>query len=373
MTPSVAALLTDSQPRPPVTSLEEHRFFEAAMYTDPALLPVEMERIFRRTWQYVGDRTDLPDPGMVMVADVAGLSVLVVRDADHSLKAFHNVCPHRASPLRYEEAACLKHLVCPYHGWVFDFNGQLQGTPAQKRFPDGFCLEDFSLTSVRVEQWDGFIFVSLDAAVPPLTEFLSPIPEDLRGYRTPATTRLVRSQYLVQCNWKNFHDNTLCDYHVAIAHPYTLSPLQGPVRLYEHEFGKYVNLLYTPTPADWRSNHSPLEHLSDRVRHGFFTYGIFPNLHSFALPNGICGWIKIEPITVNTCRVKVDVYGIPEISPDPATIERDFNATTQEDIVLTEGVQRGYTSGAYTAGIANGLEARILHQQRLIRQYLHAA
>jgi phenylpropionate dioxygenase-like ring-hydroxylating dioxygenase large terminal subunit len=231
-------------------------------------------------------------------------------------------------------------------------------------------LEDFSLKPVRVEQWNGFIFVSLDEAVPPLTEFLDPMPHDLQGYRTPTSTRLLRQQYVVKCNWKNFHDNTLCDYHVAIAHRTTLSPLQGPVRLYEHHFGKYVNLLYTPTPMDWRSRHRTLEHLGDRVRYGFFTYGIFPNLHSFALPNGICGWIRIDPITVETCQLTVDVYGVPGVSPDSDTLERDFGETTQEDIVLTEGVQRGYASGVYTAGVANGLEARILHQQRLIREWL---
>lgn len=348
-----------------------HRFLDASRYTDPAWLPLEQQHIFRKTWLYVGDAADLNEPGAVKAVEVAGVSVLIARTEAGTLNAFHNVCPHRASPFLYDDAVHVtKNLVCPYHGWVYGLDGQLLGAPMVKRFPDGFSCQDFPLQSVRVETWEGFMFVCFDEAAPPLLEYLNPISTDMVGYRTADTRHLFNRTYEIACNWKNFHDNTLCDYHVPIAHRDTLSPLQGPVALYQHEFSEYVNLLYTPTPTEWRAKNAVLEHLPDRNRLGFYTYGIFPNLHFSALPNGVFAWINIIPRTAGTCTVSIDVYGIPGFSPDAEAIARDFNATTQEDITLTEGVQRGYASGAYTAGIANGLEARIMHQQALIRKFI---
>ncbi|HEY9647729.1 MAG TPA: aromatic ring-hydroxylating dioxygenase subunit alpha, partial [Chroococcidiopsis sp.] len=335
------------------------------------VLQQEMATIFQRTWLYVGDIADLAAPDAVKVVAIAGRSVLISRAEDGTLQAFHNVCPHRASPLFYETGVHhAKHWVCPYHGWVYDRSGQLRGMPAPKRFPDEFRCADFPLVAVRVDEWAGFVFVCFDPAAPPLLDYLHPIPTYMAGYRTADTKLLVRRDNPVACNWKNFHDNTLCDYHVAIAHRETLSPVQGPVRLYEHEFHPYVNLLYTPTTPAWRAENPVLEHLPERNRLGFYTFGIFPNLHLFAFPNSMFGWVQITPLTAETCQVTADVYGVPGLCPLPSIMEADFDATTAEDICLTEGVQRGYASGAYTAGVANGLEDRILHHQRLIRRYL---
>lgn len=360
---------TARQPAPAIAP--NHFFLEASRYTDPAWLPLEQQYIFRKTWLYVGDALDLAEPGAVKAVEVAGTSLLIARTETGSLNAFHNVCPHRASPFYYDDAVHVtKTLVCPYHGWVYGLDGQLKGAPMIKRFPDGFSCADFPLQAVRIEEWEEFMFVCFDEAAPSLVDYLNPIPRDMQGYRTASTQRLLKRNYEVACNWKNFHDNTLCDYHVPIAHRETLSPVQGPVALYQHEFSDYVNLLYTPTTPDWRAANPVLEHLPDRNRLGFFTYGIFPNLHMFALPNGVFGWVSIIPRTVGTSTISVEVYGTPGISPTAEAIAADFNATTQEDIILTEGVQRGYASGAYTAGVANGLEARIMHQQALIRKFM---
>lgn len=349
--------------------LQENTFFPAAMYTDPRLLPLEFQML-QGSWQYVGDSANLA-PGEVLVADVAGLSVLITRDRSGSLQAFHNVCPHRAARLYPESGIyCAQHLICPYHGWVYDFKGELIGTPAKRRFPEGFCQAAFPLQPVRLESWDGFLFVCFDAEAPSLPDFLHPIPDLAKGYRTAATQRILQQQYHIGCNWKNLHDNSMCDYHVAIAHRHTLHSLQGPVGLYEYEFWEYVNLLYTPTTADWRSANPVLEHLPERNRLGFFTYGIFPNQQLLALPDGLLIWVRIDPVTVDRCQLTLDVYGIPGVTAPSEEIDRSFRETIEEDIVITEGVQQGYASGAYQPGIANELEARVLHQQKLMRRFL---
>jgi phenylpropionate dioxygenase-like ring-hydroxylating dioxygenase large terminal subunit len=359
-----AALLANAQ---------EPIFFESILYSERDLLPLEGKYIFRRTWLYIGDSTSLSQPGDVLVTEAADSSILIVRSQDGNLKAFHNVCPHRASLLCANSGIQqLKQFICPYHAWVFNLEGQLIGTPHLEGLPALFRQEDYSLKPLRCEQWQGFIFVSFTDNVPPLREFLGDIPSLLGGHRTKATKLLVKKQYRVACNWKTFHDNTLCDYHLPAVHPKTLNPVQGPVHLYEHHFSEYVNLLYTPTTSQWREKHQVLEHLTERIRLGNFTYGIFPNLHLVALPNGMLGWLRIDPITVDTCQVNLEIYGIPGITEKPAQLEAGFDAVTHEDIAITEGVQRGYASGAYTPGVAHQLEARIIHHQRLIRRFLLA-
>ncbi len=350
--------------------LAERFLLEARHYTDPALLELEYQAIFRRTWIYLGNEAQLAQSGSVLVTKVADCSILLVHTPEGELKAFHNVCPHRAAPFLQTGSHQVKHLICPYHAWVYDLNGCLVGIPSQDRFASNFCPDDFPLYSVRVEVWEGFLFVCLDPLAPPLLEFLGSIPRIITGYRSEATQLLVCKHYPVQCNWKNYHDNTLCDYHVAIAHRETLNPVQGPIRFYEHSFDIYVNSLYTPTTKQWRAKHQVLEHLPERNRNGFFTFGIFPNLHLLILPDGIMAWIRIDPLSVNRSQVVLEIYGIPGISPSTATLVQEFENFMQEDIALTEGVQRGYASGTYRPGPVNNLEARIVHQQQLICQFL---
>lgn len=346
---------------------------EASAYTDPALLTTELYRIFRRTWLYVGDRQDLMQSQTVRVLDVAGTSILLTQTQDGQLYAFHNVCPHRAAQFCAEPGLYhLKHLVCPYHAWTYDLKGKLVGTPQTEQFNATFCREDYPLVPIRLEQWAGFVFVCLDEATPPLLEVLGSVPTLMAKYSTPDTQKLISKRYAVACNWKVYHDNTLCDYHVAIAHRTTLNLVQGPVRFYEYAFDRYVNLLYTPTTSDWRSQNLVLESLDDYQRNGFLTFGIFPNLHLLALPNGVLAWLRIDPVTVNQCEVVLELFGIPGISPAVEVLVEEFESFMQEDMAIAETVQKGYASGVYRRGPVNGLEARIVHQQALIQEYLKA-
>lgn len=342
-------------------------------YVDPKWEAIEQQAIFRRTWLYAGDSTQLT-PGTVLATQLAGAPVLLICDRNGIHRAFHNVCPHRAALLVPRSGLhSQSKLVCPYHAWAYDLAGNLVGTPVENQFSADFCRPDYALTPLRLETWSGFMFVCFDPSAPALADFLGSIPANLGQHRTAETRQLVRKQYPVACNWKNYHDNTLCDYHVAIAHRTTLNTIQGPVRHYQHQLDPWVNLLYTPTPPDWQAANTVLPQLTGPSRDGFFTYGIYPNLHLLGLPNGILAWIYIQPLTAATCEITLDIYGIPALSPTPEELLHEFETFMAEDMALTESVQQGYASGAYTPGPVNGLETRIIHQQKLIWEALSAA
>jgi len=366
-------VLADRVPQAlPHPAFPDRFLLTAQQYTDPIWEPVERQQIFHRAWQYVGDAAKL-EPGQTWATTLLGRPVVITRDQAGTLRAFHNVCPHRAALLCHPGIHTQKHLVCPYHAWTYDLGGGLVGTPAKQRFPTDFDPAVYDLQPVRLETWSGFMFLCFSEDAPPLAEFLGHIPDYLGQHRQAETQHLLTLTREVACNWKNYHDNTLCDYHVAIAHRHTLHPIQGPIKHYVHEFDHYVNLLKTPVTDAWEAGNSRLSALAKDPGTHFFTFGIYPNLHLLGLPDGTIIWLRIDPVTVQTCHLTLEIYGIPALSPPIKTLAADFKAFMAEDIALTESVQQGYASGTYQPGPVNQLEHRIVHQQQLIAQALKDA
>ena len=181
------------------------------VYTDAAILTLEKERIFRRTWQSVGTlrqpcgesngvRRTIADPETYFTFDVAGEPVVVVRDKAGMLRAFSNVCRHRAGPIA-QGAGCRNVLNCAYHGWTYALDGKLIGTPEV----DGVEFFDRSamgMVPLRCETWEQFIFVNFAQSGPALTEFLGNIPQLAKQFSFEDLSLVERRNYFVNCNWK---------------------------------------------------------------------------------------------------------------------------------------------------------------------------
>src|ERR1051326_4779769 len=109
--------------------LEKARTIPASWYTSVEMAEAERERIFARSWCVVGRDDQVEKPGSFLTAEVAGRPILVVRDGDRVLRAFLNVCRHRAAPILTEPCGTATKLRCRYHGWTYDLAGRLRGTP----------------------------------------------------------------------------------------------------------------------------------------------------------------------------------------------------------------------------------------------------
>ena len=136
---------------------------------------LEREALFARTWQMVGRCEQVAAPGAFLTANIAGEPLLVVRGEDGVLRAFFNVCRHKAGPLCTEECGTVSKLRCRYHGWTYDLSGQLRGTPEFDGVK-GFAKEDNGLVSVAVAEWGPFVWVHLEKPGEPLENFLGPLP-----------------------------------------------------------------------------------------------------------------------------------------------------------------------------------------------------
>ncbi len=332
----------------------------SAWYTDPRFHAIDSELVFARTWQNVGHAAQVAAEGQHLVATVADDPVIVVRGRDGVLRAFFNVCRHRGGPLALEDG-CTRALQCKYHGWTYLLDGTLRGVPAMDR-TELFDRADFSLVPLRVETWQGLVFVNLDPAAAPLEQFVAGIAERIAPLRLDELTFTREVRYTVEANWKVYVDNYLEGYHVPYVHPEL-------VKLYDYQ--NYVTETF-----DWYSlQYSPLtgaNALYSRNGGGdAFYYCLFPNFMLNILP-GRLQTNHVRPLGPGRCEVVFRYFHDETDSADARRrIDEDVaysDAVQAEDAGICAQVQRGLGSRAYDRGrFSVKYEAGVYHFQELLR------
>jgi len=146
-------------------------------YFDPDIYSLEQQRVFHRSWQYVCHSTTVEKPGSYFVRDIGDQSVIVVRDRNGELRAFHNVCQHRAHRLLEGAGRVGSSIVCPYHTWTYSLSGELLLARHSDEVID-FDKNDVCLAGVRLELFCGFIFINLDRDAEPGASATKPATHD---------------------------------------------------------------------------------------------------------------------------------------------------------------------------------------------------
>jgi Rieske 2Fe-2S family protein len=189
-------------------------------YVDPAHYARELDTIWYRSWVYLCRADALEGPRAFRTFVIGTQQILVLRDEDGALRAFHNTCRHRGSILCQEEAGRLrsKFLTCPYHGWAYDLAGRLVATPFVEEAA-GFAKADYPLYDVAVAEWRGFIFVHLGRNPPPVTQIFGAAASRLNNW--PLESLVVGHRYrrTLACNWKVFWENFKECLHCPGVHP----------------------------------------------------------------------------------------------------------------------------------------------------------
>jgi choline monooxygenase len=331
----------------PDVSLERARTIPAAWYRDPDIHEAERRAVFGNTWQAVGRADQVAEPGGFFTAELAGEPILVVRDEAGGLRAFYNVCRHRAARVVAEAEGQLKKLRCRYHGWTYDLAGRLRGTPEFDGVAD-FCHEDNGLPQVAVATWGPIVWVHLGPSPPPLDQFLAPRPERTESLGLAALRFVERREYRLACNWKVFVDNFLDGgYHVNTVHPGLAGVLD--YSRYRTEVFGHTSVQISPfKPVDGQDQIA-------QVRSGdaAFYWWVYPNF-MINLYQGVMDTNLVLPLGPEACRVVFDFY-----FADPEGEERrKFIAQSTavghqiqlEDVGICEEVQRGLASRSYDTG-----------------------
>ena len=320
----------------------------AAWYIDPAMLDEERRLVFGRSWQYAGPLEDVSAPGSFAAVDVCGVPVVLTRDVDGTLRAFYNVCRHRAGTVARGRGE-RKTLQCAYHAWTYGLDGCLRATPEFDGV-ENFDRAEHGLLAIRVETWGPFVFVNTSGDAPSLAEVLGDIPEETRSMNFEAMRRHERRDYVLDANWKLYVDNYLEGYHVPTAHP-------GLNR--ELEYSQYR----VETHRWYSRQYAPLKPVSDDVTQRQYVpagaddrawyYWLFPNF----MLNICMGQLQINVIVplAHDRTLTVFEWYLPR-DADAQMLERyeaskRFSHEIQvEDIQLCEDVWRNMNSGAYDRG-----------------------
>lgn len=189
---------------------------EQAFYKDPDIYQRELERIFKKSWLYVGHISEVPNVGDYFLYELANESVIIVREDKDNIKGLLNVCRHRGSRVCLDACGNEKLLVCPYHGWTYQLDGSLRGA---SHTPANFEKTKYALKQVHLQIFHGMIFINFDKQPVSFAAIEKDLHECLQPYALEKTKVAHKQSYPIKANWKLAVENYCECYHCIPAHP----------------------------------------------------------------------------------------------------------------------------------------------------------
>lgn len=194
---------------------------DPARYHDRAFAAKEWEKVFAKSWLLACPVSDVAEPGDFAKFDVGPESFVIVRGDDDVVRAHYNVCPHRGSRLVTADNGSITRFSCPFHSWKFALDGELEEVTDSETFRAEVLCHDLNLSSVRCEVAAGLVFISMDADIMPLTEWLAPILPHLELYQIDRMKVIQHRRSDWGANWKGGVDAFAEIYHLHAVHPQT--------------------------------------------------------------------------------------------------------------------------------------------------------
>lgn len=327
-------------------------------FVSPDVFAAEQERIFSTQWLCVGHQTQLAQGGDYFVAEVAGESLIVLRDQAGEVRGFYNVCRHRGARLCEEKSGQFRGTIqCPYHAWTYGLDGRLAGAPHMDKV-ESFDKAEHSLHRVSLGLWEGFIFASLAKSPTPLADAFAPLQGKFRPWNLPNLRSARQIEYDVRANWKLIFENYSECYHCPLAHPALakLTPYDAADNdLCEGPFlGGFMPITKgCSLTMSGNACAQPVGDIHGEALHRVFYYSIFPNLLLSLHPDYVMVhqlWPQSPGRVTILCHwfFHPEAFGRANFHPDDAV--EFWDMTNQQDWRLCELSQQGIASRAYQPG-----------------------
>jgi phenylpropionate dioxygenase-like ring-hydroxylating dioxygenase large terminal subunit len=190
-------------------------------YIDPAFLRLEFDKLWSSVWQVAARLDEIPEAGNYTVYNIGDQSVLLVRVDESTVKAYHNVCPHRGTALgegcgKFENSQ----IMCPFHGWRWNLSGENRFVLDRQEFRGGqLQASDVALKQVKIAVWAGFVFINFDRNAQPFEEFIAPVREIVDGLAIKDMHHYWWKSLPVPANWKVAQEAFFETFHVPATHP----------------------------------------------------------------------------------------------------------------------------------------------------------
>lgn len=316
-------------------------------YVDPRWYNVDLNGIIARTWQWVAHVEKLRAPGAYVAIEVAGRPVAVVRDREGVLRAFYNVCKHRAHELLSGEGTTTR-IMCPYHAWTYRLDGQLVRAPHTETLED-FSTGEICLDQVQVEEFCGFVYVNLNPQAPSLRSQTGSLETEIRHW-APDIENLTfghRLTYDIKSNWKNVVDNFLECYHCPTAHKDFCSLVDMDT------YKVTTHGIYSSHMADAGKSSNSAYDVSNATVKTHAVWWLWPNTCLMRYP-GRSSMIVLNIIPAGPDRT-FETYDFFLETKDVTEAEKETiryldEVLQVEDIAIVESVQRGMNTPAFTQG-----------------------
>jgi choline monooxygenase len=215
-------------------------------YTSKEWFDLEVEHMFRKSWNFIGHDGRIPNPGDYFTMDFTGIPIIVVRGRDGVVRCFANSCRHRGAQVLQGEGNCKSGIKCPYHGWVYGADGRLTGAIGMEAARN-FDKAENGLIPVRLEMWANFMFIHFEKDAAPLSEWLGDLPAKVAPYEPEKLALTRRQVYDLKCNWKLYVENFKDLSHTKTVHKDTLYQMEmnytGPL---ERSDGANYHAAFTP-------------------------------------------------------------------------------------------------------------------------------
>jgi len=215
---------------------------DPSRYFSPEFMRKEWERMWPRVWLLAGVTSDIPEDGDYTTFDIGHESFVIVRQEDGGIKAFYNVCPHRANRIALNERGSVAQFTCAFHGWQFHCNGKLKCITDEETFSPELVAHRPGLTEVRCDSIGGLVFINMDGKAPPLKDWIG-LPEGyIENYQIDKMHCVRHMRTSWQANWKVGVDSFYETYHLPHIHPQTQGVMEdfSQYDLYPNGFSRMI-------------------------------------------------------------------------------------------------------------------------------------
>lgn len=354
----------------------------SSWYLDQHIFSLEQQHIFFQEWLCVGREEDLTSPGDHRILDIQGESIILLRNHSGELKAFYNVCRHRGARLCVAENASdtllkggvsSKFIVCPYHAWIYDHDGQLVRAPHIPADCD-FDTHDIQLHPVAVDCWGGFVFVHLTPAnARPFAQHVASVSDRFKRYRIQDLRIAQTIRYEVAANWKVLCENYNECYHCGPVHPELCSIVpafrEGGSANLDWENGVAHREGAVTFTASGTTNRRTFPGLNPAEQTRHFGELIYPNMFISLSSDHIAVFV-LQPDgphkTVVECHFLFETFEMEKPDFDPSDAVDFWDLVNRQDWEICERVQQGMSSRVHDHGYCAPMEDLTLD----IRKYV---
>ena len=353
-------------------------------YNNPEFFELDYDAFFLRRWQFVGHVNDVREAGDYISHDIGRDNVFVIRGKDDQLRAFKNVCRHRASRILEGQGSCPGVIRCPYHGWTYQLDGSLMAIPQDEHFSD-VDKSQHGLHEIQLEQFHGLLFVRVRGDGPSVAEHFGDMGRYLDMY--DVTNYVLCAETTTQiwnCNWKVAWDNYLENYHIPIGHPglhrLLIDTHEGKSLSSGVDYGIF-DLRSKPSNVDVeRQYQEMIKHtrarIPEEIHDKWIQYGIAGN-HGLDFYPEMLDVFQIVPVTHDQTLIRAVYYGHQEPTPEEQEVRRlnieINNSVNDEDRTLCERVQKGLRTVDYSPGPLSQLEVGIHYFHEMVRDLVPVA